>query len=231
MKFLFIRFTFILLSCFEIVANAQEAKKEFIKSDFDSLKIQSLKRESGNSKKLLNQYELQSLIALSFFPELKNINISYKLVKSSSTLVVKPSFTAIFQKPAKRKYTVYISKEINEILAPILLENLPFDAQIGILGHELSHVSDFNTMKGSQILKHALNYTLSKKYGDQFEYRTDQICIKHGLGNQLLYWSEYIRTQFNIKNWAGASNYLKKGPSLVERYMNPESIILEMSSK
>ena len=62
---------------------------------------------------------------------------------------------------------------------------------------------------------------LSKKSIDGFEYKTDMICIEHGLGYQLLSWSKEVRLKLNLIQWKGIKQLQENGR---ERYMNPESI-------
>jgi hypothetical protein len=107
------------------------------------------------------------------------------------------------------------------MLKPILFQNLPFNAQVGVIGHELGHVLDFSSMITLGVVKHAAR-SVSSTYVDHFEYRTDSICIAHGLGYQLLSWSSYVRKAMHKENWEGADNVHK--PMMRERYMNPATI-------
>lgn len=104
---------------------------------------------------------------------------------------------------------------------PILFQNLPFNAQIGVIGHELGHVVEFSCMATIKIVEHAAS-NVSSKYIDHFEFKTDSICITHGLGYQLLAWSTYVRKVMHKDNWDGADNVHK--PMVRERYMNPSTI-------
>ncbi|NJN35662.1 MAG: hypothetical protein HC817_16755 [Saprospiraceae bacterium] len=106
-------------------------------------------------------------------------------------------------------------------MTPILLKNLSFNAQIGVLGHELSHISDFHGRKSSFFIR-LLFMQFSKKAMDKFENDTDRRCIAHGLGYQLLSWSEEVRHNLGIKKWRGAS--LSEDQKR-ERYMSPDSIL------
>ncbi len=109
-----------------------------------------------------------------------------------------------------------------------MFKNLNFNAQIGVLGHELSHISDY-TYKGFGKMSNLLLIEIfSKKQVDLFESRTDLICIHHGLGYQLLDWSTSVRINLNIENWRGANNIEFKAKK--ERYLNPETISEIMKS-
>jgi hypothetical protein len=114
---------------------------------------------------------------------------------------------------------------VNKRLAPVLFSNLPYDAQIGVLGHELSHALYFSGQTLSGMAGMAFNH-FSGKYKDKMEYKTDSVCIIHGLGFQLLSWSNYVRSALNIDQWTGHKNREGRGKSKIshERYMNPGSI-------
>lgn len=168
-------------------------------------------------------YETQILIALSYFPELKNTTIEFRLKKAKTPLSSRPNLIGIFQSAKKRKYIITISKATNSILEPILFKNLNFNAQIGVLGHELSHVSDYMTKNFSEMSNLLFIQIFSKKQVDKFESRTDRICIDHDLGYQLLDWSKSVREKLKIDYWRGANNIQFKPKK--ERYLNPETIL------
>ena len=111
---------------------------------------------------------------------------------------------------------------------PILLKNMDFNAQVGVIGHELSHISDFISKNSFGLMRVGVG-NLSQKFLDRFEYRTDSICIAHGLGYQLLSWSIFVRKALHYQNWDGADN-IDKGPMVRERYMNPLTIKKRISN-
>lgn len=202
--------------------NAQKIIKQFTPDIINSEKIQELKKEFGTNKIIPVVYESQILLALSYFPELKYTTIEFRLKKNYTPLSSKPKLLGLLQSAQSRKYIVTISEVTNSRLEPILFKNLNFNAQIGVLGHELSHVSDYMTKGFSKMGNLLLIEIFSKKQVDLFESRTDLICIHHGLGYQLLDWSKSVRKNLKIDNWRGANNIEYK--SKRERYLNPETI-------
>ena len=169
-------------------------------------------------------FRLQIQGALLFYPELKNSRIKFRIRNVKSPLAARPTFWAIFQKPKNRTYLITISKKTSERFTPILLKNLSFNAQIGVLGHELSHISFYNRQKGRYFIK-LLFMQLNPKAMDNFENDTDRRCIAHGLGYQLLSWSEEVREKLHIKTWKGVDN---NATLERERYMSPASILKEI---
>jgi hypothetical protein len=163
---------------------------------------------------------LPILIALSFYPELSNTRVKFMRKKARSPLSTRQSVFNVFRKKSRRIYIITISTKTNKRIAPILLDSLGFNAQIGVLGHELSHVSAFAKMSAWQYAKFLLSQ-IKKTSIDAAENQTDKRTIDHGLGYQLLDWSKEVRAKLNILRWGGSEIVSSKK----ERYMNPESII------
>lgn len=222
MKRSFLVVVFLILSVSNIT-QAQEIVKSFSANTFGSQELNSLKVDYGRNKIIPAVYETQILIALSYFPELKNTSIEFRLKKTNTPLSSRPTLTGLLQSAKKRKYIITISEETNPGLEPVLLKKLNFNAQVGVLGHELSHVSDYVTKGFSKMTNLLLIEIFSKKKVDKFESGTDHICINHGLGFQLLDWSKSVRENLKIDYWRGANNL--KNKAMDERYLNPETII------
>lgn len=173
------------------------------------------------NKQMDSTFKQQISGALMFYPELKNTKIKFKIKKAIVPLSARPRVWATFQKPKNRKYLIVISSASIGKLEPILLKNLSFNAQVGVLGHEISHIADFNQRKGLYFVK-LLFMQFSKKAMDIFENNTDRRTIEHGLGYQLLAWSTEVRQNLKIKEWGGAA---KNGIQERERYMSPKTIM------
>ena len=185
--------------------------------------IDSLK-EFGNNKVIPPQYEKPILTALSYFPELKNVHIVFRIKKAYSGLTTKPNFSSVFKSKDHRTYIITISNETIDTLRPLLLQNLTFEQQVGVIGHELSHVVDFNSKNFPQTLGVGIGH-ISNRYLDKMEFNTDRICIQHGLGKYLLAYSKHVRETMHVHNWRGG-DYVNKGNGngKYERYMNPDTI-------
>ena len=185
--------------------------------------IDSLK-ESGYKKEIPQQYERPILTALAYFPELKKVHIVFRIKKQYSALTTKPNFAGVFKRKDHRTYIITISNETIDTLKPLLFENLTFEQQVGVIGHELSHVVDFNSNNFLQTIGVGIGH-ISKRYLDKMEFNTDRICIEHGLGDYLLAYSKHVRQAMNVHNWRG-SDFVNKGNSngKYERYMNPDTI-------
>jgi hypothetical protein len=203
--------------------NAQQVVHIFYKDSITQEVISDLKSKFGTNKTIIKDFESQTLIALSYFPELKDIKIKFRLKNKTTPLTTRPTFFSLFRSAKKRTYIITISKQSNAQLDTITLKNLSFNAQIGVIGHELAHISDYLNRGFLKMNRIGLDIIFSKKRIDAFEYNTDLSCINHGLGFQLLDWSINVRENLKRPNWLGAVNLNADDKS--ERYMNPSTII------
>ncbi|NRA12280.1 MAG: hypothetical protein HRT57_10030, partial [Crocinitomicaceae bacterium] len=104
----------------------------------------------------------------------------------------------------------------------ILLDDIPFDARIGLFGHELSHFSDYRQRSFGGVLKRMFSYS-TLKGKERFEKEIDSMTVSVGLGSQLHAWSYYVLYYSN-----GSEKY-KAYKKLV--YLEPEEIIKLMKGK
>ena len=188
MRFLFLLFIMGLGFC--DAKGQNHIYKEFQKSEWQQY-YDSLKLNFGKSKILIKEFELQSLIALSYYPELKNVPITFRYFNIRTTAEVRPEyFSAI--KNYNRKYVIYISK--NAHTEGVLLKDVPFNAQIGVLGHELAHILDYEGRTVSSIFGLALDYLIIKNHA-RYERSIDGITIKRGLGWQELEFADFMENK------------------------------------
>lgn len=207
---------------------AQEIIETFNENSFSNQDLAMLKSTYGQNKTFIADYEKQMIIALSYFPELKDINIIFRERNRKTPLATRPTFLSMFRQAKKRTYVITISNKSTDYLNSIIFKNLTYNAQIGVLSHELSHISDYLNKGFGKMLVIAKNEMFCPKAVDKLELNTDLSSINHGLGYQLLEWSTNVRVNLKRANWLGAVNLSKDEKS--ERYMNP-STIAEIISK
>jgi hypothetical protein len=226
---------FILLFLIHFPGLCQQVTRDLSGLACDTAYINRLKKEFGNRKKIPQEIESSVLCALSFYPELKNIKIDFRIRRSKSALLAKPTlFSAFFRQPAKRNYIIVVSKQPCKYLEHIQFHKLPVNGQIGVLGHELAHVSDFTQRNAFGFMEIALG-NLSPGWLDRYEYATDQRTIDHGLGYQLLAWSNAVRDILQVRKYLGGYDVKEEHitafqESERERYMNPSTIIKKMEN-
>lgn len=177
-------------------------------------------------KEIPEQFRDQIATALLYYPELKDIKISFRIYGASAPLIAQPTFlSAIFRSARNRHYIIGISDD--KEMDPVLLANLPLDAQIGVLGHELSHISEFIKRNRLGLLSIAFA-NISRRHMDRIETSADQSTIDHGLGWQLLIWAEHVRMAYaehvvGLENVGNITEVKDYNPN--ERYMFPETIM------
>ena len=175
--------------------------------------IDSLKKIYGIKKQLLKEYELQTLIALSYYPELLNEHIRFTYARINGTAQTTVTFGSIFKK-INKQYIVCINDDIKK--TGLLLTDASFDAQVAVLGHELAHAADFKTRSFFDMIWWGLNYLVVKQRA-KIETRTDKSTIRHGLGWPLYFWSDFVL------NHSKASERYKRIRET--KYMKPDEIL------
>ncbi|NOZ45481.1 MAG: hypothetical protein GXO79_01725 [Chlorobi bacterium] len=188
--------------------------KKYYKSDYAN-SIDSLKILYGKNKKLPKGFELQTLLALSHYPELKNIKIDFIYRRAIIPLSSRPRLFSLLRKKKNRKYKVIISSKSNKAMENVLVKNLPFNAQIGIIGHELAHSIYYQDKNFFNIIAIGALYVFPE-FRSEFEKNTDKRTILYGLGWQLLEYADYVR---NLPELSNKNNYW-----MDKYYLNPQEI-------
>jgi hypothetical protein len=180
--------------------------------------VDSLAKIYGIKKHLLKEYELQTLIALSYYPELLNEHIRFEYSQFNSTAQTTVTFGSIFKK-INKQYIIFINDDVMK--TGLLLSDAPFDGQVAVLGHELAHVTDFKSRGFFDMVWWGLSYLVVKQR-TKIERRTDRLTIAHGLGLPLYYWADFVL------NHSKANKRYKRIKQT--KYMQPAEI-LEYISK
>jgi len=186
-KSVIIFFTFFYTS-YLISQDINPAKK--IDSLYYSSHLDSLKINYAINKKIPKAYSLPILISLSYFPELLKTRIVFRNTNIKTTLNVRPSvFSVLFNSRLNRKYIIRINSMDKDSV--INLKDVPFNASIGLFGHEFNHIIDYRNSNVLQIIKRLVEYSNSKKKAE-YEKQIDYMTINRGLGWQLYDWSYFV---------------------------------------
>lgn len=148
-KFVLVILTLILLLVITVVLQRVDPKQT--KPTIDSYSFEdtlanrtynldSLKAIIGKNKGLPEGFEIAAAIAYSAFPELKDVNIDMILTQDGAPMESTVEIITLFGQRKNRRYQVLLNDARNSYFDPILLRSLPFDAQVGILAHELGHI-------------------------------------------------------------------------------------------
>jgi len=152
-------------------------------SDFES-QIELLRVEFGKNKDIPEQVELAALVALSMYPELKETKIEFIFRDQQELMLMRPKSHITLRKKENRIFRILMTNNEDKCRG-ITIEEIPFNALVGVFGHELGHVLDFKSKSSIDYVSESLKYTLSKKYRASVERQTDIVTVEHGLGYQL----------------------------------------------
>lgn len=189
-----------------------------------AMQMDVLEKEFGNRKTLLPGFELQTLLALRYFPELKNVRINFLYKKAFIPLSSRPNLFTMFGSKKNWEFRVIVSSQSSENMDPILLKNLPFDAQVAILAHEIAHTEHYQQYGFWQLLKFGLMYAISSEFRATHERSTDESVIYHGLGWQLFEYAKFVRTDPEA-----APHYENMKDFLDKNYLTPTEIMEVMT--
>jgi len=124
------------------------------------------------------------------FPEIEDEKIIVKNSSIKTTMNVRPTiFSLIFNKRENRKYILRINN--SEKGESVFYKDVPEDARIGLLAHEMMHIVDFSERSFWGVLKRGIQY-LYLKGKAKYESEIDQMVIDIGLGEYLHSWSDYV---------------------------------------
>ncbi len=167
---------------------------------FDSLnysaRINELRSSFGQNKKdIPSNLELPILIALSYYPELVDSKIKFKVCKIKTTMNARPTFGSIlFRKKENYRFVVRINSSSKDSI--IRVNTIPFNAKIGVFGHEFFHFVDYQRKASFHLTKRLFSYG-NKRKKEAFEKEIDLGTIQRGLGWQLYDWSNYVLNESN----------------------------------
>ncbi len=151
--------------------------------------IDSLEIRYGRNKEIPEKYKLAILIALSYYPELIETPITFKECAIKTTLNARPTISSLcFNNKSKRNYVVRINNSQKEGM--ITINEVPFNASIGIFAHEFSHFVDYQNRNFRGVLQRLWAYT-SKKRKTIYEKEIDSMTVARGLKWQMYDWSYY----------------------------------------
>src|ERR1700748_3841987 len=97
----------LLLLCIIFIQKVSAQKQpvvEFERVNFTKEDSLQLLKEFGQHKKFIPQFTLQALIALSYYPELKNTHIRFIYKPTHSPLTTRPTFPSVLYKKSKRRF-------------------------------------------------------------------------------------------------------------------------------
>ena len=165
-------------------------------SQWISVNKDSLRGELLENKTIHGDFEHSILAALMYYPALDNAHIVFKERKLATTMAARPKASSIFKKKKNRKYIILINSSQNKLKAP-LLSDVPFEARVGVIGHELAHIVDYKRKSFIQIIGNGIAYVISNTFKRNLEHKIDKIAIKKGLGKGLHQFRLFVEEDAN----------------------------------
>jgi hypothetical protein len=221
MRFLFPFFFITFLMCSDFVFGQKQVRVLWDTTFLNQEQFQVLKEEFGQNKKLPSGYEKVALHALSFFPELKKNRIHFKVRDNGAPASSRPAWGSLFRSAGKRTYRIFINSGKDSSRFGSIFRNASVAAQVGVIGHELSHVVNFSKQTSLGLVGMGIAH-ISKPYMDRFEFYTDSLCIAHGMGYYQMEWAAIFDKMFS---GSGMQDPFKnKNTPTGERYMSAATI-------
>lgn len=195
----------------------QGAIREYREQD-QRANYDSLLAEFGNNKNLPKGFELQALLALQHYPELRETKINFIVDDVSIPLSSRPHWSSMLRAAKSRTYQVIIDSSVEGSREALLLKNQPFNAQVGIIGHELAHTAYYLDRSFFGIVGNALCQFTDCRI--RFERATDRRLIDYGLGWQRFDHATFVRSRISQDR---ASAFTAEGGG--GAYMSPAEIM------
>lgn len=193
---------FVLITAVVLVQQVDPAqqKPDFEPYDFaDTLAnheydLDSLKSIIGNNKGLPAGFEVAAAIAYSAYPQLKDVKIDMILQPKGAPMEASMNaWSLLIPGRNSRQYRILLNDAEGTFFDSILLRSLPFDAQVGILAHELGHVVYYHELNVFKFGKWGLRYLKSDEFRATHELTTDLMPVYHGLGSQIYQYAYFVR--------------------------------------
>lgn len=174
--------------------------------------LDSLKTMIGDNKGLPPGFEMAAAIAYSAFPELKDVKIDMILTDGGAPMESTVNIASLLGPRKGRRYRILLNDDQKSYFRPILLRALPFDAQVGILAHELGHIVYYEQLNVFAFGKWGLRYLTEDDFRAAHERTTDLMPVYHGLGSQIYQYAYFIRRDPTCRE------FYEKGKGFLDRY-------------
>ena len=157
--------------------------------------------------------------ALSYYPELKNTSISFKIKKSikKSTMQAQPTWVFLWKSRKNRSYVILISNTFKIEGQEFNTLDIPSEVFIGWIGHELGHIMDYERRSKLSLILFGINYLISSKSIKEAERTADTFAVSHGMATYILATKDFI-----LNNASIAQDYKAR---IIKYYLSPEEIM------
>jgi hypothetical protein len=179
----------------------------------------------GNNKGLPEGFEIAAAIAYSAFPQLKDVTIDMILTEDGAPMESTVVIWSLFGPRKNRHYQILLNDAQHSYFEPLLLRSLPFDAQVGILAHELGHIVYYDQLNLFQFGKWGLKYLQDDAFRATHERSTDLMPVYHGLGSQIYQYAYFVRYDSTCKV------FYERGKDFMDKYYLTDKELLSAIDK
>ncbi|WP_324721369.1 hypothetical protein [Salinimicrobium sp. HB62] len=161
----------------------------------------------------------EARVALSFYPELKDVEIEFKYKKGikKSFMQAQPKVTTLFNGKKARSYYVFMSNKFLIQDEEFSITEIPSEVLIGWLGHELGHIVDYRDKSAMKLVKFGTRYVTSDKFIKKAERTADTHAINRGLGKYIFATKDFILNHSTLSD-----SYKRRKARL---YLSPAEIL------
>lgn len=178
----------------------------------------SVKGQTPENWDFPEKYDSLVVFLADSLDDILDVNIKVKEKRIGTTMAMRPSFFSFFKKPEKRTYVLCINNRAD--FSGVLFRDVPHEARVGLLAHELMHVRDYQSRGFGGLVERGWQY-LSRRGKHKFEHEIDQMVIDGGFGFFLYYWSAYVLDDSDVD---------EKYREFKRRvYMKPKTILTELN--
>jgi hypothetical protein len=167
----------------------------------------------------------EALVALSYYPELKNTGIEFKFKKNikKSIMQAQPSFLSLFRSKENRSYKILISENFEIEGEKFDTKDIPKNVMIGWLGHELGHVMDYRDRNSFNLIWFGIKYLLSDDSIRIAERAADSHAISKNMDDYILATKDFI-----LNNTSLSEVYKAR---IKKYYLSPEEIMIIVADR
>jgi|GEM_PF-2954707 len=181
--------------------------------EFDVIEeADSLTFHYARNKVIPERYRYQVLAALSFYPKLTDVRISFISRRLRTSMAARPTPGSVFT-PWNRHYHVYFD-DVSE--SNVDFRKASFEAQVGCIIHELAHITRYEGQNGYQLIRDGFRYVTSQRFRSRYEKGTDHIVAEVGG----IYYN-YLMSAFISRASAADADYLEFKKSV---YYSPDDL-------
>lgn len=150
--------------------------------------LPELEAAFGNQKTCAPKYRDKFLAALSFYPELKDVEIRVFSKQIKTSMAVRPHRFHLARQ--NRSYTIYVD-DISED-KPVDFRKASYSAQVGCFAHELAHIMYYQRRSNVTLMRSGVSYVSSQNFRSSFEKIADNITIRHGAGFYIYQFATFV---------------------------------------